>query len=68
MPEGVYIRQIPSAHVITNILHFRGLLFYSSYLKSVIVAFSYHVLFMFVMNESMKLFVSESLLWKQGNV
>ena len=27
VPEGVYIRQIPSAHVITNILHFRGLLY-----------------------------------------
>ena len=32
-----------------------------------IVAFSYHVLFTFVMNESMKLCVSESLLWKQYN-
>ena len=33
-----------------------------------IVVFNYHVLFTFVMNESMKLCVSESLLWKQENV
>ena len=29
------------------------------------MAFSYHVMFTFVMNESMKRCVSESLLWKQ---
>ena len=46
-----YIRQIPSAHVTINILHFRGLLYLMVADKSVIVAFNYHVLLTFVTNE-----------------
>ena len=52
----------------TNILHFWGLLYLYWLIKSVIVAFNYQVLFIFVINESMKLCVSENLLWNPENV
>ena len=70
-PEGkcIYIRQISSAHVITNnYIALLGAIIFIVADKSVIVVFNYHVLFMFVMNESMKLCVSESLLCKQESV